>query len=237
MKSAALKILRATGALALLRSRFQPNALRDITGLLARTPIGTIFDVGANIGQSATAFASRFPNAKIHSFEPEAENFAALVKNTAHLKNVTCHNLALGANAGAVQIVRHASDPSMHRISEAAGSEGIQRVSVDAFCSSRAIDRIGFLKIDTEGHDLDVIRGGHNLLSGQRIDLVEAECGINPDNTLHVPFEALKSHLEGYGYRLFRIYEQVDEWPTRERHLRRINAVFMSREVIEANRY
>lgn len=70
------------------------------------------------------------------------------------------------------------------------------------------------------------------MLNEQRIDFVEVEAGMNAGNKRHVPFETLKEYLESKNYLLFGIYEQVHEWPTNEPHLRRTNAVYLSRRMI-----
>jgi hypothetical protein len=74
------------------------------------------------------------------------------------------------------------------------------------------------------------------MLASQAIDFVEVEAGMNPGNTRHAPFESLKAFLESNDYRLFAIYEQVEEWPTDEPHLRRTNSLFISRRMIETAR-
>src|SRR4051812_10660916 len=94
-----MRIFQASGIPARLRQRFAPNALRDISTLLRNTPIETIFDAGANTGQSAAALARDFPSAAIPSFEPAADSFAELTRRTAQYRNVTCHYLALSSEA------------------------------------------------------------------------------------------------------------------------------------------
>lgn len=44
--------------------------------------VEVIFDVGANIGQTASKFAQSFPKAKIFSFEPVTATFKQLRENT-----------------------------------------------------------------------------------------------------------------------------------------------------------
>jgi len=90
--------------------------------------------------------------------------------------------------------------------------------------------------VDTEGGDLDVLLGAKKMLQSHLIDLVEVEAGMNPKNHKHVRFEILKGFLEEKGYFTFGIYEQMHEWPSKEPHLRRINAVFISSNVMENNR-
>jgi hypothetical protein len=109
-------------------------------------------------------------------------------------------------------------------------------MKIDAFSKKNKIERIDFLKIDTEGGDLDVLKGAENMLKSQKIDFVQVEAGMNPDNNHHVPFECLKSFLEKYNYYLFGIYDQVNEWPSEEPHLRRTNSVFVSRKIIKEKR-
>ena len=55
-----------------------------------------IFDVGANIGQSALWFKNSFPHATIHAFEPFQAIFELLSTNTRHVSEIFCHKVALG---------------------------------------------------------------------------------------------------------------------------------------------
>ena len=50
----------------------------DLQRLCVAEPVRCIFDVGANMGQSAARFAREFPSAQIYSFEPVKQTFAAL---------------------------------------------------------------------------------------------------------------------------------------------------------------
>jgi hypothetical protein len=92
------------------------------------------------------------------------------------------------------------------------------------------------LKIDTEGSDFDVLIGCGDMLVEHCIDIIQLESGMNSKNTWHVQFDRFKEYLELKSYYLFGIYEQVSEWRTLEPHLRRANLVFVSQEVIVANR-
>ena len=64
------------------------------------------------------------------------------------------------------------------------------------------------LTIDTEGHDLEVLRRAQPLLRRGAIDIAQAEVSMNPENTLHVSFSAVREFLEQFEYRLFGLYEQ-----------------------------
>ena len=90
------------------------------------------------------------------------------------------------------------------------------------------IKHIDYLKIDTEGYDLEVIKGASDLLSRNAISFIEVEVSMNPNNTFHVSLEEVKKHLGQNNYFLFGLYEQVLEWKIKAPVLRRCNALFIS---------
>jgi FkbM family methyltransferase len=200
---------------------------------------GVVLDIGANIGQSALALAQRFPSADIYSLEPFPAVFAELQAKVAEYPRIHCRNLACGAAPGSA-FFRRDADPTMGRLEvcpeqdvAAPPVDGtqVEVTTVDAFCGANGLERIGLLKIDTEGGDMDVLRGADGMLSAARIDFVEVEAGMNRDNRYHVPMFEMLGFLEDRDYRLFGIYEQIPEWPTGQPFLRRANLVFLSPEL------
>jgi FkbM family methyltransferase len=199
-----------------------------------------IFDVGANVGQSAEVFLRAYPTAKLYCFEPVSASFHALREAlTEKAAQVELHQLAMGAQRGQARIATHGTGTCATMLApsteEYQQSEEIQVDTVDAFCSDAAITRIDYLKIDTEGNDLNVLRGAERLLGRGDAAVVEVEAGMHPENHLHVPLEDLKAHLQEYGYRCFGIYEPVAEWATGEPYLRRVNAVFIAPSLYRAS--
>jgi FkbM family methyltransferase len=197
----------------------------------------TIFDVGANIGQSTAAYRQQFPNSRVFSFEPVAKSFESLVAAVGNDKDVKCFNLALGDKEASATIQAQGTN-TMNRIVEGPISpkipvEQIQVSTGDRFCEAAQIDRIDFLKIDTEGFDLRVCRGFVLMLVGQRIGLLQVEAGMHPGNSVHVPFESFKNFLQPLGYSIFKLYDQVLE--SRAPRLRRANVVFISDELVDQN--
>ncbi len=78
------------------------------------------------------------------------------------------------------------------------------------FCRGRGIDRVSFLKVDTEGHDLEVVRGFGPLL--EIVDFVQVEAGTNEYNRTHVPLRDFQTVLGQAGFYLFRIYGEAFEF-------------------------
>jgi hypothetical protein len=49
--------------------------------------------------------------------------------------------------------------------------------TLDSFCEEHAIPRIDLLKIDTEGYELDVLKGARKMLERNHIGLIQFEFG------------------------------------------------------------
>lgn len=237
------------------------DVFADIAADLGKLHVATVFDVGANIGQSALEYAEFFKGSQIYCFEPVEATFhrlQAAIRGRPHIRAV---NLALGARAGSGTMVLEGAPEMFYLQSEAkspaghspegpspdaqcpgrltasvdtapVGRQTVALQTLDLFCREQNVARIEFLKVDTEGHDLDVLRGAQRLLSDQKIDLIQVEAGMNPSNRRHVPFAAFTHFLEPYGYFLFGIYEQKHEWITGAPNLRRTNPVFVSERVM-----
>jgi len=221
-------------------SRKQPKVGDDLVAAIRAELPGfdpeTVFDVGANIGATAIFFTRAFPRATVFAFEPVAETFQVLIERTRAHSSVRAFNLALGRKRGRARMLIKRMSVA-NRVAEwrdsLKPSVPVTMTNGDAFCAEHGIARIGFLKIDTEGHDLEVLRGFRSLLQAHRIDLLETEVSMNPENRRHVRFEKVKAYLERRGYRLFLIHEQAREiLAARKPMLRRVNAVFLSPKLI-----
>lgn len=215
---------------------FGQDPVDDIRKIFKGYRFTTVFDVGANIGQSAGYFIAHVPDSDIYCFEPSEQAFGQLKERMQHKNNVHCFQQALGNCQGQVIMVNNErSDMNMIvQDEQLSGGKKTETVLIDTlgnFCNNNRIQKISYLKIDTEGFDLEVLRSGNEMLEKSAIDFIEVEVGMNPNNKHHVPIEAVKSYLEGYGYFIFGVYEQVQEWITHKPWLRRVNALFVSQQL------
>lgn len=218
------------------------SVFSDVQKRLPAAPMTTIFDVGANVGQTATRLTRLFPQSKIYSFEPMIESYRELVRATCRQPNVSCHHLALGDEPGEARMALDedwsVNNTLIREISEASNGDAIDPVLVDTldrFCITNKINQIDYLKIDTEGYDLKVLQGATGLLHEQRIGLIQVEAGMTRLNTKHVPFQEFQLFLESRGYLLFGIYDQRPEW-TGEARLRFSNPVFIAESLMHQQR-
>jgi FkbM family methyltransferase len=219
------------------------NVLFDIKILLPNSVPNIIFDVGANVGQLSKQYVEWFPRSQIYCFEPVSSTFAELQKNMMKFDNTHLFKLAFSSEKGRADICCEPSRSTLYTLNldnishVNASIENVDLETIDEFCHRENIPKIGLLKIDTEGHDLEILKGAEKLLSTQMIDIVQVEAGMSPKNHKFVPFEDFKLYLENKGYYLFGVYDQVHEHYTGESNLRRANPVFISSHVIELNRF
>jgi hypothetical protein len=138
----------------------------------------------------------------------------------------------VGANIGqsAIKFRKHfTNSPNYHE-------QDVKVVPPDDFCVNEKMVSVSYLKIDTEGYDLEVLKGATGLLSKAAIDFIESEVSMNKSNTFHVSLHSVSEFLSHYGYELFGIYEQIHDFKTGLPVLRRSNALFISPTVAAKNR-
>ena len=152
------------------------------------SPTAVLFDVGANQGVFAKNLitAWRGLTYQLYAFEPSAKTFAILQRELPELPYVHLINKGLGVEPGKVELYSdkegsglasvYPRDLSHHRI-DFSSQEVIELTTLDLFCDQHKIDRIDFLKLDVEGHELAVLKGGHRMIGEGRVNLIQFEFG------------------------------------------------------------
>lgn len=187
---------------------------------------GTYLDVGANIGLTVIPMA-RLPGVRCLALEPEPTNYRFLRANAA-LNGVESaiefHNVAAMASAGELVMSISTWNSGDHRI-EAAVDAGealsspsaqgkplvrVKGVPLDALVSGTGLTHPVVCKIDTQGAEVEVLKGAGALL--REVDLLTIEfwpaglrrLGGDADSLLRLlragGFEyGLVTHLDGGG--------------------------------------
>jgi FkbM family methyltransferase len=160
---------------------FGRDALEDIAKLV-HNDHPTVFDVGANVGQSIKRFRSIFPKSVIHSFEPSPTAFATLKQRTSKIRDVRLSNCAMGSQPGQMPFLENSSSlmSSFLPIGEAGWWEVTKTTTVDVktidhYCQEENIDRIDILKSDTQGFDLEVLKGAEESIRTNKLGLIYLE--------------------------------------------------------------
>lgn len=145
------------------------NALADVL-----RPGDVFWDVGAHIG-FFTMLAARLvgEDGQVHAFEPLGTNRARLERGIElnGLGTVTVHATAV-ADSGGERMLYESPSTSMWSLVAPAGGSGVTVPTATLDELSRTLPRPRAIKIDVEGAEVDVLRGGLRLLAEVRPTVV-----------------------------------------------------------------
>lgn len=123
---------------------------------------GLMIDVGAHYGTSMRLFLKA--NWEIHAFEPSNKNRKILLEKYKDRQNLFIYNYGLSDKAvKGIDFFESEVSSGISSISKFHKSHEVsQKIDLNTlsnFLKSKNINGINFLKIDTEGHDLFVLKG------------------------------------------------------------------------------
>ena len=205
-----------------IRQGVTANPLQTVADLLKGRERPTLFDVGANVGQTALQLLSHFPTASVYSFEPDPVAFQALTIATAGNSRARAFPYALGArdeskrftlNSDSVTNSFLPSSVDPKSVTQGHGSYQVRDVidvrvrRITDVAAELALDRIDLLKIDAQGHDLQVLTGAEELLVRKAIHLIFVEVMFVPfyDGQCHFDEIVAYLRLRGYNWWIFTI--------------------------------
>jgi len=129
-------------------------------------------DVGANIGINAMFMARCCPKGRVVAFEPFNAIYEVLRKNIAAngLRNLAAINKGISDSARTLHMVTnvnmvggaHITDGSVDAAGHVSGQ--FRFGTLDEELHAQGIDRVDFIKIDVEGHELQVFTGADRCL-------------------------------------------------------------------------
>ena len=150
--------------------RWDPHVEACVRALLR--PGQTAIDVGANIGYFTAVLAQCVgPGGQVWSFEPVPETYELLTlcKALNDFTQVTPMRAALGAANGSAEITydrRHSGIATMHPEQVSGDRHRVELRSLDALVSAGEVPgRPDLIKVDVEGHELDVLRGARETIA------------------------------------------------------------------------
>lgn len=127
----------------------------------------TCIDLGANVGDYTKIMAKHAR--RVIAFEPDPWTVERLRENTAGLDNVTIEAAAAGTEDGETELFRHAEyddDPGFRSLSSSIVAAK-DNLATEAACKVRVVDfprflrdldeRVGVLKIDVEGAEVEIL--------------------------------------------------------------------------------
>ena len=176
----------------------------------------TIFDVGANKGQSIERYLKIFPNCIIHAFEPIEEEYLGIKEKFSDNKNIHINNLALGEKKEdkLLNIMIRSGVSSFYDLNENTewlkarskeyktntsdfkkNTQNVKVITLDSYCDEQKIEFIDLLKIDVQGHEEEVLKGSKKMFASNSIDAVETEIMFDDVYKKHLRFSDIEKYL------------------------------------------
>jgi FkbM family methyltransferase len=169
-----------------------------------------ILDVGAHEGNWTRALLKARPSSRVIQFEPAPANIT-LLKTKSH-QNIEIVEAAVSDQAGQVEFYSASTSDlgSLHARRESIFADrhyeviSVAAITIDEAVGQRGLDRIDFLKMDIEGHELAALRGSKECLAAGKIRALSFEFGggnINSRTFFHDYWDLLVP----LGYQIFRV--------------------------------
>lgn len=206
--------------------------IRTVLPILVTSNPPVCLDVGAHTGECSRRLLEVFPDAVVHGFEPHPRIFAEL---HSHLGDTSArlHKYAIGAAEGSAVLydlqwqdgyggwqASLSEDVVRTHTKDSVQSHPVQVTTLDSFLKLEGIGNVDFLKIDTEGFEMDAFRGAAEALKAQRIGVIQFEFSeLNVERREFLcDFQQQLS-----GHKLFRILRDgllpLDGLPVQEREV------------------
>ncbi len=134
---------------------------------MVQEPPRCIIDLGAHIGLATLLFKAKFPDAEVHCYEPDPENFTLLRSNTAGLPKVFLHQEAVGVQKSEAVLYIPIGRHSASSLRRPPGAEQVHEV----LCQVKPLDEIlaevgrpaDLVKFDIEGVEYEVFSASRSV--------------------------------------------------------------------------
>jgi FkbM family methyltransferase len=182
--------------------------------ILEKHQDGVVLDIGANMGTFTIPLAKRNPHLTFHSFEAQRIIYYQLCANTFinGLNNVHCHHRGLSDKRGRLQLVvpdyanetnigAFSIDEETRKNDYECPTQGATESIILSPLDDGEHKNVRLMKIDVEGHELEVLKGAKKTLKENNYPPIIFEAW-----TWKPWFEpkrkALFEYLEGHGYEI-----------------------------------
>ena len=225
------------------------TALELLNPISSNEPV--LLDIGAHKGESLKIFADNWPGRfKYIGLEPNPEAFKDLERVAKSVqskgRSISCYPMAAGAKDGSLRYLltkESAVAGVLEPIAELnervpAGDHNItkefevQALSIPTLLMRQALEKIDILKVDTEGYDLEVLKGSLDLLRAHSIRIVLTEVFFVPYRVNQAFFWDIAAFMHHMGYHFVNLYDTRN---TTQGRLYTGNGLWASPQVAKAN--
>lgn len=138
----------------------------------------TLLDIGAYRGDFSTACFERNLCETIHLFEPNHSNHGHLETLAKSIANTHLHKIALGNSPGPCLFQCNSDNATGSLLTYQGNNDAelttfqVEQQTLDQWWNSSGRPKVGLVKIDTQGNDLNVLLSGRDFLEQERPWLV-----------------------------------------------------------------
>jgi FkbM family methyltransferase len=204
----------------LMREGVHPEIYQRMNGAwLHGAGIRTVLDIGANTGQFARTMHALLPDATVYAFEPQADTFGALTASFGGSRKLIALHTAVGDHTGETQFHQSTFAQSssvlpmteLHKDAFPWAAESVTtRVPIstlDALASGLDLQDGILVKIDVQGFEDRVIKGGGDTLHRARVVMIET--AYEPLYQGEATFETVYRLMTDHGFRFAGNLDQV----------------------------
>jgi FkbM family methyltransferase len=212
---------------------FEVNGERLVLESLAertRSEKLQVFDVGANVGEWSKLLVNLLqerhanPDAvELHLFEPApaaAQELREWIDASDVLGKTVVNEVAVANEPGKAELSIKSPTAGTNSLQVEMPDDVQEKVDVkvttiDKYCQKRGIQKIDFLKIDTEGNDFNVLLGAREMLENETIGTTQFEYNwrwINFRHCLRDVFDLVKPTDYSLGKITPRGVEVYEKW-------------------------
>ena len=169
-----------------------------------------VLDVGAYIGIYALTAGAVATHGQVVAFEPDPRSARRLANALAvnNIKHVHLCQCAAGDRPDTLQLSLGAYpfQSSLQRKATPSIEEQVMvpQVTIDDYCAEMNLSRIDVMKIDTEGAELNVLRGASGIIASARPILI-VELHRQQSGHFGYTVEDTLDHIRNLAYTLFQV--------------------------------
>jgi 2-O-methyltransferase len=192
------------------------NRVRFIIDVVNLENVNTILDIGSWHLEQSLEFNRIFPNSKIYAFEPVPTSYELCLRKKTD--NISVFNLALSDQTGDLPFyevdINSSSHPNVGASSLLKFKDGlngsffnqvwnqkeitVKSMTLDDWSNKNNIDSIDIIWIDVQGAELDVFKGGSEILKNTKV--IFTEVGLKPYYEGHSLQSDIDSYLTSLGF-------------------------------------
>ncbi len=171
--------------------------------------INTAIDIGANVGFFTVMLRDLNPASKLIACEPLNPAFDCLAFNCSH-PLTRCLDTAVSSSISTLQMTHEASFSYLSKVNQS-GKYTVSATTLDELIHKYNLESIDLIKIDTELHELEVLKGAQTALAITRFLFIEIAIKDNPHYTLSQLLSSLFSSHYNFQLVVFRNFNNKYE--------------------------